>query len=88
MTPKKQMTPAAMARRNERRRVGRPYKKPGPRPPALQEGRDFYCGGCAGHHVVACSECLDGCPDCLGVGKVACPVCAGATVPTQPPEWL
>lgn len=82
------MTPEQRERRNAKRRVKGPHKKPGPRPPALQEGTDYYCGGCTGHKVVVCDECLDGCPACLGVGKVACPVCNGGEVPAQMPEWL
>lgn len=67
----------------------RPHRKPGPKPKAETwvEGRDYYCGHCTGHKVIACPECFDGCPDCMGVGQVACPVCNGGTVPTPRPEW-
>jgi hypothetical protein len=56
--------------------------------PALLADRDYYCGWCAGHKVRPCEYCMDGCPECLGVGEVACPDCNGGGVPIQPPEYL
>lgn len=84
------MTPEQRERRNAARRVKGPRKKPGPKPKAspLQEGRDFYCGGCAGHRVIPCEYCMDGCRACLGVGQVACPACNGGAVPSPPPDYL
>jgi hypothetical protein len=56
-----------------------------PRVPVLLEGRDYYCGTCAGHRTVACDYCVDGCPECKGAGHVRCPQCKGGTVPVPPP---
>lgn len=58
-----------------------------PKTPLPLEGRDYYCGGCTGHRVVACPECMDGCDMCLGQGFVKCPTCVGGTVPQPPPDW-
>lgn len=65
-------------------------KKPGPKPviPRLKEGRDYYCGWCAGHGTVSCPDCIGGCRECGGSGTVRCESCKGGTVPLQPPDWV
>lgn len=65
------------------------------RPGALVEGRDYYCGTCAGHGVVPCDFCVEGdtvdgrCGECRTAdGRVVCPECHGGAVPVQPPvSW-
>lgn len=63
---------------------------------SLVEGRDYYCGTCAGHHVVACEYCVWGeapgprgrpvrCDDCAGTGLARCPQCQGGDKPVPPP---
>lgn len=65
--------------------------KPGPKPQEERdeplEGRDYYCGGCTGHRVIWCPDCVGGCMSCLGVGEIPCPACNGGAVPAPPPSW-
>lgn len=66
------------------------HRKPGPKPKpqSWAEGRDYYCGGCAGHKTVPCDCCVGGCGACKGVGYIDCPTCNGGAVPTRPPDYL
>lgn len=57
------------------------------RPPRLVEGRDYFCGGCAGRERVYCPYCIEGCRHCFG-GYVKCPTCKGGEVAQPPPEWV
>lgn len=56
--------------------------------PPLIEGRDYYCGTCAGHRLVPCQYCYEGCPECKGRGEVKCPECKAGEVPVPPPVDL
>jgi hypothetical protein len=56
------------------------------RPEPMMEGRDYYCGTCAGHERVYCPECVAGCEGCEGAGTVPCPQCKGGEIPVPPPR--
>lgn len=56
------------------------------RPEPMQQGRDYYCGTCAGHETVYCPDCVGGCPGCGDTGRVVCPECEGGRVPIPPPR--
>lgn len=71
-----------------KRRKALARRKPGPRPrPVPLEGRDYYCGTCAGHRRVYCPDCVAGCRECSHTGFTVCPQCAGGSRPVHPPEW-
>lgn len=87
MMPKKRMSQAAKDRRNAKRRKGGEQYKPPPPKKVWEEGVDYFCGGCAGHRVIYCPDCIVGCPACKWLGKVACPACNGGAAPVPPPDW-
>ncbi|MFF8495201.1 hypothetical protein ACF06O_30740 [Streptomyces albidoflavus] len=54
----------------------------------LVQGRDYWCGCCIGRKTVPCPDCMDGCEECSGRGRVQCGACRGGQVPVPPPDWL
>lgn len=88
--PKRKLTPEQRERDRARKRVNRPYLKPGPKPrrDGPVEGRDYFCGGCAGRYVVPCEYCMDGCSSCGWRGETRCQVCEGGRSPVPPPDTL
>lgn len=49
------------------------------------QGRDYHCGQCVGRLVVACDQCVVGCPECGDTGEMKCPNCRGGELPVQAP---